>query len=97
MNVDLKQLVHNGFILFVSNIGNSLLTILGIVVLVLLVLYFPYVIPLLIYILVLMNQALMKNSFLKLKAKSLGISIEKLKKLEENNEDEEYISSIYNK
>ena len=96
MNVNLKQLIYNGFILFSCNIKNSLGTIVVLISLILATLYFPYVVVLVLYFVVKSCHYLMRESFYILKAKALGKTVLELKK-EQQGSDDDYYEEIYNR
>ena len=79
MNVNLKQLIYNGFILFVGNIKNSLGALILVIGLVIATLYLPYIVIFMLYFVVFACSKLMKESFYILKANALGVTVEKLK------------------
>ncbi len=93
MNVNFRQLLYNGFMLLMGNLKNTFFALVLVAGIVLLVIYFPYVIPLTFYFVTLLSQKLMLENFYRLKAKALGVTVEDLKK--ESDEDE-YLSEIDN-
>ena len=93
MNVNFRQLLYNGFMLLMGNLKNTFFALVIVAGIVLLVIYFPYVIPLTFYFVTLLSSKLMLENFYRLKAKALGVTVEDLKK--EFDEDE-YLSEIEN-
>ncbi len=93
MNVTFRQLLFNGFMLIFGGIKNSLLALGMLVLILVLILYFPYVVPFLGYFVLLVSQKLMMKNFKKLKAKVLGVRYEDLEKKET---DDEYVSELLN-
>ncbi|MCM1196535.1 MAG: hypothetical protein NC310_05605, partial [Roseburia sp.] len=59
MNVNFRQLLYNGFMLLMGNLKNTFFALVIVVGIVLLVIYFPYVIPLTFYFVTLLSQKLM--------------------------------------
>lgn len=93
MNVTFRQLLYNSLMLFLGNLKNSFLTLATVVLVLVLVLYFPYVVPFLGYFVLSFGQNRMMENLYKLKAKALGISVEDLKKQEH---EDEYDTEILN-
>ncbi len=93
MNVTFKQLLYNGFMLLMGNLKNTIFALVLAALVVVLILYFPYVIPFMFYFVTLLSQKLMSENFLKLKAKALGVRVEDLKK---ESEEDEFLSEIDN-
>ena len=93
MNVTFRQLLYNGFMLLMGKLKNTIFALALAAVVVILILYFPYVIPFMFYFVTLVSQKLMSENFLRLKAKALGVRVEDLK--EESDEDE-FLSEIDN-
>lgn len=93
MNVSFRQLLYNGFMLLMGNLKNTIFALVLAALVVVLILYFPYVIPFMFYFVTLLSQKLMSENFLRLKAKALGVRVEDLKK--ESDEDE-FLSEIDN-
>lgn len=93
MNVTFRQLLYNGFMLLMGKLKNTILALVLVAMIVVLILYFPYVIPLTFYFVILFSQKLMLENFYRLKAKALGVRVEDLKK--ESDEDE-YLCEIDN-
>lgn len=93
MNVSFPQLLFNGFMLLLGNLKNTFLSLLLVALIVVLILYFPYIILFMFYFVTLLSQKLMTDNFYRLKAKALGVSVEDLKK--ESNDDD-YLFEINN-
>lgn len=91
MNVTFRQLLYNGFMLLMGNLKNTFLALLLVAILVVLILYFPYIIIFMFYFVTFLSQKLMKENFYKLKAKALGVSVEDLKK---ESEEDEYLCEL---
>ena len=72
MNVNLKQLIFNSFTLIFGSIKNTLIAIIVMAVLVLAVLFFPYVVMLMFYFILYINATLMKENLANLKKKVQG-------------------------
>lgn len=88
MNVNFKELLYNGFMLILGKPLYSFLAILILISLIALILYFPYIVILLPYFITLVIAMMMKENFLCLKAKVLGVTVDSLKK--EPSEDDDY-------
>ncbi|MDE6408444.1 MAG: hypothetical protein K2K50_07580, partial [Anaeroplasmataceae bacterium] len=93
MNVTFRQLLYNGFMLLMGNLKNTIFALVLAALVVVLILYFPYVIPLMFYFVTLVSQKLMSENFLRLKAKALGVRVEDLRK---ESEEDEFLSEIDN-
>lgn len=94
MNVTFRQLLYNGFMLLMGNLKNTFFALALVAAVVFLILYFPYVIPMMFYFVTLVSQQLMSENFLRLKAKALGVRVEDLKK---ESEEDEFLSEIDNR
>ena len=93
MNVTFRQLLYNGFMLLMGKLKNTIFALILAAVVVVLILYFPYVIPFMFYFVTLISQKLMSENFLRLKARALGVRVEDLKK---ESEEDEFLSEIDN-
>ena len=93
MNVTFRQLLYNGFMLLMGKLKNTIFALALAAVVVVLILYFPYVIPFMFYFVTLVSQKLMSENFLRLKAKALGVRVEDLKK---ESEEDEFLSEMDN-
>lgn len=82
MDVKFRQLIYNGIMLLFGNIWCTLLSLACVVGVFALILYYPYAVPLTLYAVPLTVTVLMKESFLRLKAKALNTSVFELKKKE---------------
>ena len=74
MNVTLKQLIFNSFTLIFGSIKNTLISIAIFALLVLAILFFPYIVILMFYFVIYINSTLMKENLEKLKKKVLGLN-----------------------
>ena len=74
-----------------GKLKNTFLTLLLVALLVILILYFPYIIIFMFYFVTLLSQKLMSKNFNRLKAQALGVSIEDLEK---ESEEDEYLCEI---
>ena len=86
MNVTLKQLLYNGFMMLFGSLIRSVAGVAVIVGVVALILYYPYVVIFTLYVAPLITSTLMRENFFHLKAKALGTSVYELKK--KRNEDD---------
>lgn len=80
MRVTLRQLFYNGIMLIFGGFVRSLVSLLCVAGIVALILYYPYVLPALLYPVPYLLTRLMKENFYKLKAKALNTSVFELKK-----------------
>lgn len=80
MDVTFRQLLHNGLMLIFGGLVRSLLSVACVAGIVALVLYYPYVVPLTLYAAPLVISRLMRENFLKLKAKAMNTTVAELKK-----------------
>lgn len=85
MNVNLRQLIYNSFLFFFGGVINSAIAVLAVGGAVILASYMPYLIPLLLYPVTLIVEILTNRNFLFFKARKMGISVEELKR--KQNED----------
>lgn len=80
MNVTLRQVLYNGIMLVFGGLLRSLIAIACVAGVVALIIFYPYFVPLTLYAVPLITSMLMKENFLKLKAKALNTSVFELKK-----------------
>ena len=80
MNVKFRQLLYNGIMLTFGGPLRSIISIVCVAGVVALIIFYPYVVPLTLYFVLFITSALMKENFLRLKAKALNTSVFELKK-----------------
>lgn len=80
MRVTLRQLFYNGIMLLFGGFWRSLLSLACVAGLVALLLYYPYLVVAALYFIPFIIARLMKDNFLKLKAKALNTSVFELKR-----------------
>lgn len=106
MRLTLRQLFYNGIMLLFGGLWRSAISIACVAGAVALLLFYPYVVPATLYFISLIISKLMKENFLKLKAKALKTSVFELKRqqtaddyLDENGEinrpDKEVLENEY--
>lgn len=86
MNVNLRRLAYNGIMLVFGGPLRSLISIALVAGIAALIIFFPYAVPFTLYAVPLAVSKLMAENFIKLKAKTLNISVFELKRRE--NEDD---------
>ncbi|MDE6373977.1 MAG: hypothetical protein K2L72_05700, partial [Clostridia bacterium] len=80
MRVSFRQLLYNGIMLLFGGLWRSLLCLACLAGVIALLLYYPFAAPATLYVVPLILSRLMKENFLKLKAKALSTSVFELKK-----------------
>lgn len=80
MRVTLRQLFYNGIMLLFGGFWRSLLSLACVAGLVALLLYYPYLVVAALYFIPFIIARLMKDNFLRLKAKALNTSVFELKR-----------------
>ena len=80
MNVTFRQVIYNGIMLVFGGLLRSLIAVACVAGVVALIIFYPYFVPLTLYAVPLITSMLMKENFLKLKAKALNTSVFELKK-----------------
>ena len=102
MNVNMRQLFYNGIMLLFGGLLRSIISVACVAGIVALIIFYPYFVPLTLYIVPFVISKLMAENFIKLKAKALNTSVFELKRkqteddyLDENGEinREEYLES----
>ncbi len=86
MNLKFRQLIYNGIMMLFGSLWRSLLAVLIICGVVALIIFYPYAVPLTLYVSPLAISRLMAENFYHLKAKALNISVFELKS-KENQDD----------
>lgn len=86
MNVNFRELLYNGIMLLFGNLISSIVAVLCVVGVVALILFYPYFVPLTLYIVPYVNARLMKENFYNLKAKAMNTSVYELKKHEKSDD-----------
>ena len=86
MNVKFRQLLYNGFMMLFGSLWRSIVSVLLLLGIVALMLKYPYVLVLTLYIVPMIISKLMKENFYKLKAKALNTSVEQLKRKEKEDD-----------
>lgn len=86
MDVKFRQLVYDGIMMLFGSLWRSAVSVLIIIGIVALVIFYPYVLPLTLYAAPFAISRLMAENFLKLKAKAMNTSVFELKK--KQNEDD---------
>lgn len=86
MNVNFRELLYNGLMLLFGNLISSIVAVLCVVGVIALILYYPYVVPLTLYVVPYVNARLMKENFYNLKAKAMDTSVYELKKQEKSDD-----------
>jgi len=86
MDVKFRQLIYNGIMMLFGSLWRSIISILLIAGIVALILYYPYVVILTLYVVPMLISKLMTENFYHLKAKALNTSVFELKK-KENTDD----------
>lgn len=86
MKVTFRQLLRNGIMLLFGGLLHSILAVACIAGVVALILWYPYAVVLTLYAVPYINSKLMNENFYKLKAKSLGTTVQKLRD-EESSDD----------
>ena len=86
MNVTFMQLLFNGIMMLFGSPLRSLIALAAIAGVIALILYYPYVVILALYAALYISAVMMKENFLHLKAKALGVSVYELKA--KQNEDD---------
>ena len=88
MDVTLRQLIYNGIMMLFGSLWRSIISVLIIAGIVALILYYPYVVLVTLYVAPMIISGLMRENFYHLKAKALKTSVFELKKKEK---DDDYI------
>lgn len=86
MNLKFRQLIYNGIMMLFGSLWRSLLAVLIICGVVALIIFYPYAVPLTLYVSPLAISRLMAENFYHLKAKALNMSVFELKS-KENQDD----------
>ena len=86
MNLKFRQLIYNGIMMLFGSLWRSLLAVLIICGVVALIIFYPYAVPLTLYVSPLAISRLMAENFYHLKAKALNISVFELES-KENQDD----------
>ena len=86
MDVKFRQLIYNGIMMLFGSLWRSLVSVLLIAGIVALILFYPYVVVVTLYLVPMIISRLMTENFYHLKAKALNTSVFELKK--KNNEDD---------
>lgn len=86
MELKFRQLIYNGIMMIFGSLWRSIVAVLLIVGIVALILYYPYVVVLTLYVAPMVISKLMTENFYSLKAKALNTSVFELKK-KENTDD----------
>lgn len=86
MNVKFFQLLKNCLILFSGGWANGILAAICAAGVAALIIFYPYAVALTLYVVPLIVTKLMKENFLRLKAKALGTSVYELKKKEKEDD-----------
>lgn len=82
MKVTLRQLFYNGIMLLFGGLLRSLISVACVAGVIAIILYYPYVVVLTLYLVPFTVSRLMKENFYKLKAKALNTSVFELKKMQ---------------
>ena len=82
MKVNLRQLLYNGIMMIFGSLWRSIVAILLIAGIVALILFYPYALPLTLYVVPMITAKLMKENFYRLKAKATGTTVDELKKVQ---------------
>ena len=80
MKVTFRQLLYNGFMLIFGGLIRSVLAVGMVAGIVAIILYYPYVVPLTLYLFPFLLSKLLTENFLELKAKATKTSVYELKK-----------------
>ena len=88
MEVTFRQLIYNGIMMLFGSLWRSLVSVLIIAGIVALILYYPYVVVITLYVAPMIISRMMKENFYHLKAKALNTSVFELKKKEK---DDDYL------
>ena len=88
MEVTFRQLIYNGIMMLFGSLWRSLVSVFIIAGIVALILYYPYVVVITLYVAPMIISRMMKENFYHLKAKALNTSVFELKKKEK---DDDYL------
>lgn len=87
MKVNFRQLLYNGIMMLFGGLWRTIVGLACIAGVVVLILYYPYVVPLTLYPIPMIIAKLMTENFYKLKAKVLKTSVYELKRKEREQDD----------